>query len=103
MRKLALEMISLQTPRGRVMSYFTLSILIFILPYSVLSNLSIWNRIGLDNAPSIGLTRAYWHIMHFDISAAWKMNPLIFLVLIVGLPLIIRDVMMMSKTRKLSN
>lgn len=103
MRRLSqiiLETISLQTARGRLLFFMTASLAIFITPYSVLSHLSIWQRIGFDSAPSIGLTRAYWHLLHLDPSAAWQRNHLIFLVLAVGLPLIAQDALSTKKWLK---
>jgi hypothetical protein len=86
-----IEIIGLQTARGRLLFFAVASIAIFLAPYSFLSRLSIWQHLGWDSAPSIGLTRAYWHLMHLDVSAAWVRNPLIFAVLLIGLPMLARD------------
>lgn len=88
-----LEVIGLQTARGRIMFFLVVSLVIFSTPYSVLSGLSIWQRLGIDS-PSIGLTRAYWHILHLEFVAAWHRNPLIYAVLVLGLPLLARDAYM---------
>lgn len=92
MSRLFLEIISLQTPRGRLIFFGTVSLLIFIAPYVLLSQLSLWQRLGFESAPSVGLTRAYWHVMHLDFAAAWERNRLIYFVLAVGLPLLAHDV-----------
>lgn len=84
------EIIGLQTPRGRVICFLAASAAIFVAPYDWLAGLSLWQRLGID-APSIGLTRAYWHILHLDPVAAWQRNRLIFVVLAIGLPMLARD------------
>lgn len=88
---LFIEVIGLQSPRGRIIFFTIASISIFLTPYRLLSELSLWQRLGLD-VPSVGLTRAYWHVLHLDVVAAWERNPLIFLVIAVGLPIIILDI-----------
>ena len=85
------EILGLQTPRGRLIFFAAASIIIFVTPYSWLAQLSLWQRIGIE-APSVGLTRAFWHVLHFEWLAAWHRNPLIYLVLLVGIPLLARDV-----------
>lgn len=89
--RLLLEVIGLQTARGRLLFFVILSTLIFVMPYAVLAHLSLWQRLGFDGAPSIGLTRAYWHVLHLHFDLAWTRNPLIFAVLAIGLPLLTVD------------
>ena len=103
MRRLFVEVISLQTPRGRLIFFGMVSMLVFIAPYTWLANLSLWQRLGLDGAPSIGLTRAYWHILHLEFAAAWERNKLIYLVLAIGLPLLVRDILLVRRHKKASN
>lgn len=95
----AIEIIGLQSARGRLVFFCVASAIIFMLPYSALGNLSIWQRLGLDWAPSIGLTRAYWLVLHLDFVAAWHRNPLIYGVLAVGLPLLGKDLWQIVKKR----
>lgn len=99
MRRLFVEIISLQTPRGRLIFFGLVSMLVFIAPYAWLANLSLWQRLGLSGAPSIGLTRAYWYVLHLDFTAAWERNKLIYLVLAVGLPLLLRDAWLVLSQR----
>ena len=87
----ALDIIGLQTPAGRLTFFALASVVIFVLPQTLLGEFSLWARIGLENSPSVGLTRAYSHILHGNLSAAWERNPIIYIVLAVGLPLLISD------------
>ena len=91
MRQSFFAIIGLQTAAGRLAFFGLASVVIFMLPQSVLAEFSLWARLGFDSAPSIGLTRAYNHVLHGDFAAAWARNHLIFLVMIVGLPLLMRD------------
>ncbi len=100
---LIIEIISLQSPRGRIMFFVLASASICMVPYSLLSGLSLWQRLGVDS-PSIGLTRAYWQVMHFNFSAAWARNPLIFVVIGIGLPLLLLDARKIYKKKiKIAN
>jgi hypothetical protein len=94
-----LEIIGLHTPRGRILFFVAVSIAIFLTPYSFLAGLSLWQKIGID-APSVGLTRAYWHVLHLDFVQAWVRNPLIFAVIAVGVPLLVRDAHKLFFARK---
>lgn len=85
------EILTLRTARGRLIAFGFLTTLIFMSPYHWLAQLSLWQHIGWHGAPSIGLTRAYWLIIHGHPVAAWHRNPLIYAVLIVGIPLLVRD------------
>lgn len=87
---LLLETIGLQSSRGRVLFFTIASISIFLAPYRLLAELSLWQRVGIE-APTIGLTRAYWHVLHLDFASAWERNWLIFVVIAIGLPMIIMD------------
>lgn len=91
MSKYFIELISLSTPRARLCFWATVTFIIIVLPYRFFENLSLWQRLGWDSAPSIGLTRAYWLLIHGDISGAWGRNRLIFAVVAVGLPILIID------------
>jgi hypothetical protein len=91
MKKLFIEAITLKTARGRLLTFGILTSAIFFSRYHWLDHLSIWGDLGIHHAPSIGLTRAYWLFIHGHPVAAWHRNPLIYLVLFIGLPLLIRD------------
>lgn len=93
---LLLETIGLQTARGRVLFFGLVSFCVFLLPITVLKNFSIWQKVGVDS-PSIGLTRAYHYVLHGDFSKAWEQNGLIFIVLLIGVPIIAKDVYNVTK------
>ena len=84
MRKLLLELISLSTPRARLSFWALITFVIYILPYKLFENLSLWKNLGWDSAPSVGLTRAYWLLIHNDVTGAWNKNKLIFVVITIG-------------------
>lgn len=88
---LAIEALTLGTARGRLIAWSVLTGAIFASKYVWLEHLSLWQRLGWDWAPSIGLTRSYWLVIHGDISSAWSLNPLIFVVIGVGSILLCRD------------
>jgi hypothetical protein len=92
MTKIAVEIISLSTPRGRLLFFIILTFFIFLTPYKYLSGLSLWQRIGWDWAPSIGLTRAYHMLIHGNFMGAWHRNPLIYLIITIGLMILAKDV-----------
>ncbi len=102
-KQLFIELISLSTPYSRLLFWLIATVIIYILPYSFFENLSIWGLIGWDNAPSIGLTRAYWLFIHGDIAGALERNKLIFAVLIVGIPILIIDLYGIIKNLKLNS
>lgn len=77
-----------------------ISCLVFIVPYAWLSNLSLWQALGWEAAPSIGLTRAYWLLIHGDPIAAWNRNPLIYAVLPVVGAIIAKDIATLLAKRK---
>lgn len=90
------ESIGLQTSAGRLVFFIIASVFIFFLPTSTLAEFSIWQKLNIPS-PSIGLTRAYHHILHGNIDLAWQQNKLIFAVLLIGLPLLAKDVYNISK------
>lgn len=77
-----------------------ISWLVFIVPYAWLSNLSLWQALGWESAPSIGLTRAYWLLIHGDPIAAWNRNPLIYAVLPVVGAIIAKDIATLAAQRE---
>ena len=96
---LLIETVGLQTARGRLLFFGIISTSIFFTPYSWLSHLSLWQYVGI-NSPSIGLTRAYLRVLHGDISGAYLRNPLIFVVLAIGVPLLTLDIIRLIRARK---
>lgn len=96
-KNLFLEALGLQTARGRVIALGLASFIIFILPYSVVGRFSLLARLGWETAPSVGLTRSYWLLMHGDPVAAWHRNWLIFPILGILLVIIGRDIWSLIK------
>ena len=100
--RILFDIVGLRTPAGRLLFFAIASVFIFAVPQRWLGELSIWSRIGFENAPSVGLTRAYQHVLHLNLSAAWERNPLIFLVIAVGVPLLVTDAFnLLKKQNKL--
>lgn len=98
-RDVLVEIVGLQTPRGRLLFFGIVSSGIFLAPYAWLSNLSLWQYIGIQS-PSIGLTRAYWRVLHGDLVGAYERNWLIFAVLAIGLPILAIDIIKLIRVRK---
>lgn len=99
----ASEALSLRTPRARLVVFAVLSLVVLVSNYSWLENLSFWKFVGWESAPSIGLTRAYWLLLHGDVVAAWERNVLIFAVLAIGLPLLALDLWKVFSGRRGKN
>ncbi len=95
--KQKLSWLTLSTPQSRIGIWALLTIGIWAAPFSWLGQLSLYGRLGLDSAPSIGLTRSYWYVLHGDFTDAWHMNYLIFVVLAIGLPLLALDILKLIK------
>lgn len=99
--KLAQDIVALQSPIGRLV-FATIAITaIFFAKYSWLENLSLYKRLGLAWVPSIGLTRAFWYLIHGELVAAWQRNWLIFPVLFVGLSILAVDVYRLASQKRL--
>lgn len=73
--------------------------MIFVSPYDWFSHLSLWQRLGIPS-PSIGLTRAYWLLLHLDPVGAWERNKLIYAVLLVGVPLLLKDIFTIFRNKR---
>lgn len=84
------------------MFFGLITLSVFFVPFDWLAQLSVWQALGVPS-PSIGLTRAYWLLIHGDPVAAWERNKLIFLVLAVGIPLLARDAFLIIKSRYTDN
>ncbi|MDB5185618.1 MAG: hypothetical protein JWL85_141 [Candidatus Saccharibacteria bacterium] len=85
------EVISLRSLRGRLIFMAGVSAFAYLMPVSALAHLSLWGNIGIPS-PSIGLTRAYHHVLHGNFAAAYHQNWLIFVVIVVVLLIIMKDV-----------
>lgn len=94
------EIATLHTPRARLGLFGALTSAIYMSQFSWLARLSLWQHLGLDWVPSIGLTRSYWLLLHGDPLAAWHFNPLIYAVLAVGAPLLIHDMWVVANSYK---
>jgi hypothetical protein len=90
--KKILETLSLRSPRARLGFFLICTVLIFFTPYSFLdrAKLSLYERMHIAS-PSIGLTRAYWKILHGDFMGAWHRNKLIYIVLPIILGIVVND------------
>lgn len=97
-KKLVVEIVTLSTPRGRVIFAVLANSIIFTSKYQMLGNLSLYQRLGLDWVPSIGLTRAYWLLLHGDFVGAWERNWLIFPVMMIGWSIVALDVYKIFKS-----
>ncbi len=96
--KRVLEQLTLQTPASRVGVFGIVTAFLYAIPYGWLerAHLSLYERLHIPS-PSIGLTRAYWRLIRLDFIGAWHRNKLIYLVVAIGLPLIIRDIIHLTR------
>ena len=100
--KLFIETIGLQTPRGRLLFALVLSIVIFLYnPAQWPVQLSIWSLLGIPS-PSIGLTRAYYEVLHLRFIDAWELNALIYVVVAIGCLVLVRDIKRMMQALNIS-
>lgn len=77
----AINIIGMQTPWGRLVLFFGVTFFLYIVSYSTLLSaptVSIYSRLHVPS-PSIGLTRAYWLLIHGDYDGAWNVNKLIYI------------------------
>ena len=102
MKAILVELLSLSTARARLMVFSGISMLVFVTPYSFLDHakLSLYERFHIPS-PSIGLTRAYWKLLHGDPSGAWNRNKLIYLVICIIVGILLRDLIMYFSKRSL--
>jgi len=92
MKKLIVEIVTLSTAKGRLLFFVLATLIVYFVPYSWLNNLSLWQRLGWDSAPSIGLTRSYYLLIHGNPIGAWHRNSLIYIVLVVWLVIMVKDI-----------
>ena len=87
----ALEAVTLSSARGRAHAFLSITGAVYLSPYSWLAHLSIWGAMGWKDAPSIGLTRAYWLLLHGQPVAAYARNGLIYPVLLIWIAIFLND------------
>jgi hypothetical protein len=92
------HLLTLSTAKARICAWLIVSTCMFIVPYGWLTDLSLWQRLGWDGAPSVGLTRAYWLTLHGQPADAWHRNWLIVPVLVIGLVIIVCDLVSLRST-----
>lgn len=90
-KHIALQTIGLSSPKGRLLFFSLVTIGVFAAPYSWLGHLSLWQHLHIPS-PSIGLTRAYWKLLHLDFTGAWERNALIYAVIIVVAVIVAKDI-----------
>lgn len=93
------SVVGLQTPAGRILFFVAVTIGVFLVPFRWLENLSLWKRLDIPS-PSIGLTRAYWRLLHGDVAGAWQQNKLIFVVIAIGGSLLAHDIYQLVASRR---
>lgn len=78
------EAVTLSSARGRIFFFCMLTGILLIIPYHTLesTHLSVYAWLKLPS-PSVGLTRAYWKLIHGDVVGAWHRNALIFVIVAV--------------------
>lgn len=97
-----INIIGLQTPEARILFFLLVTIVMLFISFEGLTNgpvLSIYSRLSIPS-PSIGLTRAYWHFVHGNYQAAWQINHLIYLVVIIITIITALDVKTIIKKKK---
>lgn len=87
-----IEIISLQTARGRLLFAGAAHAALLLVPYHWLNNLSLYKLIGLTEVPSIGLTRSYWLLLRGDFTGAWERNWFIFPIMMAGWSIVAIDI-----------
>lgn len=93
MKAKLISLISLQTPISRILVIASITTFLYIVRYQTLLSIptiSVYSRLNLP-LPSIGLTRAYWFLIHGKYYSAWQMNKLIYLVALVIFIIIVID------------
>ena len=83
----------MQDPVSRLLIIGTVTLTVALIDYNSLlkiPTLSVYSRLGIPS-PSIGLTRAYWYLLHGKWLDAYNMNRLVYLVAAVLIVLVIVD------------
>lgn len=106
LRRFLLNVIGLQTPVSRLTLISVITLCIYEISYQKLISLpalSLYSRLHIMS-PSIGLTRAYWYLIHGQWSEAYNMNRLIYVVAVVIISILAVDSYKIVKSKiKLNN
>ena len=102
-----IEIISLQTPKDRLIVIFTGFLVLLITPIEKLSYLpifSLYEELGLYNYLgfefySAGITRSISSILHLNFDLAYTYNPLGFVFVFVLIIIVIRDLFLVYKKK----
>lgn len=98
---LVIEIISLQTPRGRLLAFAGILGVGCLLALGVFSlpNLSIYSWLGIPS-PSIGLTRASLHLLQGEVAAAYEQNWLVFPVIAIVAAIMAADIWRLVESKR---
>lgn len=96
----ASDIVCLRTAKARFIVFASISCLLYMLPYSLIerAKLSLYERMHIP-APSIGLTRAYWKLIHGDLAGAWHRNKLIYVVVGIIIGIMVADLVTLLKKK----
>ncbi|NLB85846.1 MAG: DUF2752 domain-containing protein [Bacteroidales bacterium] len=83
-----------------VAAYYLIALTLYIFAKIDVLIPCLWKTIFNVKCPGCGLTTAFINLLSFDFSAAWKSNPLIFIVLPGLTYYIIRDFILFIKNNK---
>jgi len=100
-----LYLLSLSKPFSRVIVFSSGLILLFLLPTDKLYYLpirSIYETIFHFKPYSSGITRAVSTLLHGDLKGAWNFNPLVYLIILISIVILIKDLVYLIKTRDFS-
>lgn len=101
MKAKLISLISLQTPVSRILVIVSITIFLFVIQYQTLLSLptiSVYSRLNFP-LPSIGLTRAYWYLLHGQFNAAWEMNRLVYVVAVAIIGVLTVDVLSIIRSK----
>lgn len=95
-------LISLSSPLSRIIVFGIGLIILALIPtknLNVLPVRSIWTLFGIYPY-STGITRSVSMILHGDFQGAYKMNFLSFIVMVIVLVLLVKDLSVLIKTKR---
>lgn len=104
MKNKILNTIGLQTPFSRIAAILSVTTFLYLIHYQSLLSIptvSVYSRLNIPS-PSIGLTRAYWYLIHGEFQSAWNMNKLIYFVAVVLATIVVVDVIRLIRNRRTS-
>ena len=102
--KTLILLIGLSSPLGRIIVFTTGLVTLALLPTQNLKYLpirSIYEDILHLRLYSFGTTRSISMILHGDFSGAWQLNKLSYLIILVVLILLVKDIYYLIRTKKL--